>query len=350
MKTRFTELFGTKYPVVLSGMSWISVPEMVAAVSEAGGLGILATGVYGPDQTREAVRKVRELTDKPFGANATLFFPGAKENAKVLLEEKVPVINFSMGKGDWIVEAAHAYGGKVIGTVVNEVHARKAASYGTDALLVTGHEAAAHGGEMTTLVLVPTIADAVDIPIIAAGGIGDGRGLAAALALGADAVAMGTRLMNTRESPIHNHCKELAIEKGSDDTVFTTRFDGQPCRVMKAPGSKRAIKKGLALGKAFFASREVAKMMGINHMKMAAGVTASGWKTIKQMAFMANAFKAFRLATTEGDVERGVLPLGQVTALVHDTPTVAETLERVITEAEAVRTRFNEMSPTPRVP
>ncbi|MBL6975838.1 MAG: nitronate monooxygenase [Deltaproteobacteria bacterium] len=340
MKTRITELFSIQHPVVLSGMSWISIPEMVAAVSEAGGLGILATGVYNATQTREAVRKVKELTDKPFGANATLYFPGARANAKVLLEEQVPVINFSMGKGDWIVKAAHEYGGKVIGTVVNEEHAKKAAAYGTNALLVTGHEAAAHGGEMTTLVLVPNIADAVDVPIIAAGGIGDGRGLAAALSLGADAVAMGTRLMNTKESPIHDNCKRLAIEKGSDDTVFTTRFDGQPCRVMKAPGADKAIRRGLSLGRAFFTSREVAQMMGMNHLKMAAGVTASGWKTIKMMAFMANAFKAFRLATTEGDVDKGVLPLGQVTALVNDTPSVAEVIDRVVAEADTVIERL----------
>jgi len=344
MKTRITESFGVRHPVILSGMSWISVPEMVAAVSEAGGLGILATGVYNADQTRKAVRRVRELTDKPFGANATLYFPGAKRNARVLLEEEVPVINFSMGKGDWIVEAAHGYGGKVIGTVVNEVHARKAASYGTDALLVTGHEAAAHGGEMTTFVLVPTIVDCVDIPVIAAGGIGDGRGLYAALALGAEGVAMGTRLMNTQESPVHEHCKELSVQKGSDATVFTTRYDGQPCRVMKSKGSEKAIKRGLSLGRAFFSSREVARMMGMNHMKMAVGVTASGWKNIRQMAYMANAFKAFKLSTNEGDVDKGVLPLGQVTALVNDTPSVAETIERVVAEAEEVHSRLDKMT------
>ena len=123
MKTRITELFGIKYPIVLSGMSWISVPKMVAAVSNAGRLGILATGPFSADQTRASVKAIRSLTDKPFGANATLLFPGASENAKVLLEEKVPVINFSLGKGDWIVKQSHSYGGKVIATVVNARHA-----------------------------------------------------------------------------------------------------------------------------------------------------------------------------------------------------------------------------------
>ncbi|MEA2101010.1 MAG: nitronate monooxygenase, partial [Thermodesulfobacteriota bacterium] len=119
MKTRITELFGIEHPIIMSGMSWVSVPKLVAAVSNAGGLGILATGPLDTVQTRESVREIRRLTDKPFGANASLLFPGAKENAQVLLEEKVPVINFALGKGDWICDEAHKYGGKVVATVVN---------------------------------------------------------------------------------------------------------------------------------------------------------------------------------------------------------------------------------------
>jgi len=125
MKTRITEILGIKYPILLSGMSWVSVPKLVAAVSNAGGLGILATGPLSTDETRRAVHEIRELTDKPFGANASLLFPGATENARVLLEEKVPVINFALVKGGWIVEEAHKYGGKVLATVVNHRHAKK---------------------------------------------------------------------------------------------------------------------------------------------------------------------------------------------------------------------------------
>ena len=263
MKTRITELFGIRHPILLSGMSWISVPEMVAAVSEAGGLGILATGVLSAPQTREAIRKIRERTDKPFAANVTLYFPGARENAQVLIEEKVPVINVSMGKGDFLVQAAREWGGKVIATVVNEKHARAAESWGADALLVTGHEAAAHGGDVTTMVLVPAIADAVKIPVVAAGGIADGRGLAAVLALGGEGVAMGTRLMMTKDSPIHEACKELALQKGIADTVYTTRFDGQPCRILVSKGSRKAIRRGLDLPRALSNSRQIARMMEI---------------------------------------------------------------------------------------
>jgi enoyl-[acyl-carrier protein] reductase II len=145
MKTRITELLEIEHPIILSGMSWISIPEMVAAVSNAGGLGLLATGALNAEETRASVKRIRELTDKPFGANASLLFPGAAQNAAVLLEEKVPVINFSLGKGDWIVNAANEYGGKVLATVTNVRHAKRAQDYGSHGVIVTGNEAAAHG-------------------------------------------------------------------------------------------------------------------------------------------------------------------------------------------------------------
>ena len=333
MRTRITELLAIRYPIVLSGMSWVSVPELVAAVSNAGGLGILATGVFNARQTRAAIHRVRELTDKPFGVNVTLYFPGARENAQVLLDERVPVINFSMGKGDWLVKAAHSYGGKVVATVTTVKHAQAVAAYGTDALIATGHEAAAHGGDVTSLVLVPRLADAVTMPIIAAGGFADGRGLAAALALGADGIAMGTRFMSTVESPVHANAKRSAIDTDSDGTVYSDRFDGQPCRVMRSDAARRAIRRGLDLKRAAFASREIARTMEVPHLKLALGVLASGWKNTRQLAHLATAFRSFRLATEEGDRERGVLPLGQVTGLVHDVPTVAQVIERIVAEA-----------------
>ena len=335
MKTRITELLGIKYPIILSGMSWISVPKMVAAVSNAGGLGILATGPLNAAQTREAIKEVRSLTDKPFGANATLLFPGAAENAKVLLEEKVPVINFSLGKGDWIVKAAHAYGGKVIATVVNARHAKRAEEYGVDAVIATGHEAAAHGEHVTSLVLIPSLADAVKIPIIAAGGFADGRGLLAALALGAEGIAMGTRFMTTKGSPLHETYKNLSVEKDVTDTIFSDRFDGMWCRILNTPAAKKAVKKGLNLPAAFFNSQEIAQQLGLPYVKLFLGVLASGWKNARQLAFMANGFKAIRIATEEGDTKKGVLPVGQVTGLIHDVPTVAEVIEQIVAEAKA---------------
>ncbi len=342
MKTRITELLGIRYPIFLSGMSWISVPKMVAAVSNAGGLGILATGPLSGAETRKAIREIRELTDKPFGANASLLFPGAAENAKILLEEKVPVINFALGKGDWLVKRAHEYGGKVIATVVSVRHAVRAQEYGCDAVIATGHEAAAHGEALTTFILIPTLADALKIPVIAAGGIADGRGLAAALALGADGVAMGTRLMTTKESPLHDVYKKFSIEKQATDTLFSDRFDGLFCRVMKTEAAERAIRRGLNLPASFFNSREIARQIHAPYWKLFLGVLATGWKNAKQLAFMANAFQAIHVATAFGDTKAGVLPVGQSTGLVHDEPTVAELFERIVAEAGDIRKRLDE--------
>lgn len=334
MKTRITEMFGIRYPILLSGMSWISTPKMVAAVSNAGGLGILATGPLSSTQTREAIKDIRKLTDRPFGANATLMFPGAAENAKVLLQEQVPVINFSLGKGDWIVKEAHQYGGRVLATVVNLRHAKRAQEYGTDAIIATGQEAAAHGEDVTSLVLIPHLAENLEIPVIAAGGFADGRGLAAALALGAEGVAMGTRLMVTKESPLHENYKKLALEKQVYDTIFSKRFDGILCRVMRTDAAERAIKKGLSWPAAYFNSRDFAKMVNMPHSKLLVGALLSGYSNAKQLAYMANAFKAIRVATEEGDSRRGVLPVGQVQGLIHDQPTVAELFERMEREAQ----------------
>jgi enoyl-[acyl-carrier protein] reductase II len=339
MKTRITGMFGIKYPIVLSGMSWISTPKMVAAVSNAGGLGILATGPLSSTQTREAIHEIRKLTDKPFGANATLMFPGAAENAKVLLQEKVPVINFSLGKGDWIVKEAHEYGGKVLATVVNLRHAKRAQDYGTDAIIATGQEAAAHGEDVTSLVLIPHLAENLKIPVIAAGGFADGRGLAAALALGAEGVAMGTRLMVTKESPLHENYKKLALEKEVYDTIFSKRFDGILCRVMKTNAAEKAIKKGLSWPAAFSNSWDFAKMVNMPHSKLIVGVLLSGYSNARQLAYMANAFKAIRVATEDGDSKTGVLPVGQVQGLIHDQPTVAELFERIEKEAQDAQNR-----------
>jgi enoyl-[acyl-carrier protein] reductase II len=341
MKTRITEMVGIKYPIVLSGMSWISTPKMVAAVSNAGGLGILATGPLSHKQTGEAIAEIRKLTDKPFGANASLMFPGAAENAKVLLQEKVPVINFALGKGDWIVNEAHKYGGRVFATVVNLRHAKRAQDYGSDAVIATGQEAAAHGEDVTSLVLIPHLAENLKIPVIAAGGFADGRGLAAALALGAEGIAMGTRLMTTKESPLHDNYKKMTLENQVYDTLFSKRFDGILCRVMKTDAAKRALKKGLNLPAAFFNSREIARQVNVPYFKLFVGVLASGWSNARQLAFMANAFQAIKEATEDGNTKTGVLPVGQVQGLISDQPTVAQLFERMVKEAQAAQAKVN---------
>ncbi len=333
MKTRISTLLGIRYPIILSGMSWISVPRLVAAVSNAGGLGILATGILSKEETREAVREIKRLTNKPFGANLVLYFPGADKNAEVLFEEKVPVINYALGRGDRIAKEAHAYGAKVLATVTTHKHALAAVRDGADALIVTGHEAAGHGGAVTSLVLVPAIVDAVKIPVIAAGGFADGRGLASALLLGAEGIAMGTRFMNTVESPVHENMKRLSVEKEVYDTIYTHKIDGIPARFMKSRKSISIMKKPLNIFKAALDSKDIADSLGFPWIKLAIGILLSGYGSAKKMATMAVGFKAFKAGSVDGDNERGVLPLGQVTGLIHDTPTVDAVMKRIIKEA-----------------
>jgi enoyl-[acyl-carrier protein] reductase II len=342
MKTPITTLLGIEHPIVLPGMSWISTPELVAAVSNAGGLGILATGPLSPEETRLAIRKVRELTDKPFGIGATLMMPGAKENAEVALEEQVPVINFSLGKGDWIVEKAHAYGGKVIATVVNEKHALSAQNIGCDALLVTGHEAAAHGGDVTSMVLIPAIADCVDIPFIATGGFADGRGLLAALSLGAGAIAMGSRLATSAESPVHNDTKKAVVDKSISDTVYSKNFDGIPARYMKTLTSVRLTKKPMNIVFTFIKAMQAAKMVKQPLWKIAMGMLVMLDK-MKMLAYFGAAMPRLKTATEDGDLKQGMQFIGQSQGLIRDVSTVDEIIQRILAEAKEAKSKTDEI-------
>ncbi|PVZ70271.1 NAD(P)H-dependent flavin oxidoreductase [Pelagibaculum spongiae] len=335
MKTRITDLLGIEKPLILPGMSWVSIPELVAAVSNAGGLGILATGPLNEKETRAAIQKIRQLTDKPFGVGCTLLMPGAKENAKVALAEKVPVINFSLGKGDWICKQAHAYGGKVIATVVNEKHALSAQSIGADALMVTGHEAAAHGGNATSMVLLPAIADAVDIPLILAGGVADGRGLAATLALGGHAAAMGTRLATSQESPVHAATKQLILEKSILETIYSKDFDGLWCRVMETPSAKSACKKKMNFFKACRGALKARKEISIPLWKIVAAMAVAPTK-VKDLAYFGAASQAIRASIEDGDHEMGVQLIGQSQGLVNDIASVDEIISRTVNQAEQV--------------
>lgn len=336
MKTEITKLFGIKYPIILPGMSWISVPELVAAVSNAGGLGILATGPLTREETRASIKRIRELTKKPFGIGCTLLMPGARENAEIALEEKVPVINISLGKGDDIMKPCHAYGGKVISTVTTVKHAIAAEKAGADALQVTGHEAAAHGGMVTSLVLVPAIKKAVKIPIISIGGYCDGKGLIAALSLGADGIGMGSRLSVTKESPVHDLTKKATIEMTEQDTLYSNRFDGLYCRVLDTKSARKAIRRGMSLPRAFFASFSGAKQVGVPWIKLAIGTIMRGPKIMFQLAHFVTSVALIKYATEDGDLKKGVHLIGQVQGLIDDIPSVKEVIDRTVKEAQII--------------
>jgi enoyl-[acyl-carrier protein] reductase II len=335
MKTAMTDLLGIEHPILLPGMSWISKPALVSAVSEAGGLGILATGPLSPEETRSAIQEIRKRTDRPFGVGVTLMMPGAAENARTSLEEEVPVVNYQLGRGEWLIEGAHRYGGKAITTVTSIKHACSAERAGADAVLVTGHEAAAHGEEVTSMVLIPAVARAVEIPIIAAGGFADGRGLLAALALGASGIAMGTRFAATAESALHERTKQTIVDKGPEETLYTNNFDGMWARLMRTPRSVEITRKPMGFVESSLRSLRTARRMG-----MPLGAV---WKRLIQspsqarlLAYFGASVPLVEAATVEGDVEQGVQFIGQAQGLVADIPTAGDVVRRVVAEAEEI--------------
>lgn len=332
-----TELFGIEHPIMLAGMNWVTNPTLVAAVSNAGGLGIFATAGSTPDEMRESIREIKKLTNRPFGVNVILRFD-PEERIKVAIEEKVPILNYTLGK-PWFIEQVHAYGGKVLGTTALAKHAAKAAQLGCDAVIVTGHEAAAHGDKATSMVLIPIAAGTVKVPIIAAGGIHDGRGLAAALSLGAEGVSMGTRFMLTKECILHDNFKKLCLAATEQDTLYGTAFDGMLGRVLKSKGAEKLQTSGIGLLERFQAVMKIRKLlqmsypafvaMGLKTM-MAPEDSVSLWVQSHQAVSAARALKAIH----DGDVETGFLFAGQDIGGINDVPTVKELIDRTIAEAE----------------
>jgi enoyl-[acyl-carrier protein] reductase II len=337
IKTRFTEMMGIQHPIVLAGMNWITTPKLVSAVCKAGGLGILATAASTPEETRKQIREIRSLTDKPFGINQILIGPGAKENIAIGIEEKVPIINYSLGK-PWFIDQVHAYGGKVMGTVAVARHAARAAQLGCDVLIVTGHEAAAHGDAATSLVLVPLVAGMVKIPLIAAGGFYDGRGLAAALVLGADAISMGTRFIVTKESNVHETFKNLILKATEQDTLYSDVFDGMPGRVLKSPGADAIMKSGLSFSESMKSAMEVKRVLNLSFLKFMSlswtMMKSEEGKSLLMQARQANGAVRHLKAIREGDAKDGFLFAGQSSGGIQDMPACKDLIERIVAEAE----------------
>ncbi len=344
LKTKMTELFGIQHPIMLAGMNWITEPKLVSAVCNAGGLGILAIARCNPKETRENIKQVRDLTDKPFGINQILIGPGAKENIAVAIEEKVPIINYSLGK-PWFVNDVHAYGGKVVGTIAVAKHAAKAVQLGCDALVITGHEAAAHGAAATSMVLIPLVASMVKVPLIAAGGFYDGRGLAAALALGADGISMGSRFMVVKESMVHDNFKKLCIDASEQDTLYSHVFDGMNGRVLKTKEAQAMMKRSFPIIEAFQGALLVKKLMNLSFAKFLGAtiemLRAEEGHPLWVLARQAVGNMKHLKALNEGDVELGILFAGQCCGGITDIPTTKELIGRVIAEAEETLSKLN---------
>ncbi|MDY5956202.1 MAG: enoyl-[acyl-carrier-protein] reductase FabK [Frisingicoccus sp.] len=301
MKTAITELLNIQYPIFQGGMAWVAEHTLAAAVSNAGGLGIIASGGAPCDYVREEVRKTKALTDKPFGVNIMLMNPEADAIAHMVIEEGVKVVTTGAGNPEKYFPVWKEAGIKILPVVASVGLARRMEKYGADALIAEGCESGGHIGEMTTMALVPQVVQAVNVPVVAAGGIGDGHGVAAAFMLGAEGVQVGTRFLLADETQIHENYKEKVLKAKDIDSQVTGRSTGHPIRVLRNPMTRKYLK-----------------------------MEAEG-ATLEELEVMT--LGSLRRAVVEGDVKEGSLMAGQVAGLLNKRQTCKEIIEEMMTEA-----------------
>jgi NAD(P)H-dependent flavin oxidoreductase YrpB (nitropropane dioxygenase family) len=341
VRTALTELVGVRHPVVQTGMGWVAGPRLVAATAEAGGLGILASATMTFDDLVAAIDETQVRTDRPFGVNLRADAADASQRVDLLIERRVRVASFALAPKQEFIGRLKAAGSVVIPSIGAAKHARKVADWGADAVIVQGGEGGGHTGGVATTLLLPSVLDAVDIPVIAAGGFFDGRGLAAALAYGAAGVAMGTRFLLTRESTVPDSVKQLYLERGLDGTVVTTRVDGMPHRVLRTDLVEHLEKSSRAVG-LYHAVRNAGRFRRMTKLRwrdmLSEGMATKHGKdqTWAQLVMAANTPMLLRAGLVEGNTRAGVLASGQVVGMLHDLPTVRELIEGVVNEAESI--------------
>ena len=299
-----TTLLNIKYPIIQGGMANISLAELAAAVSNAGGLGIIGSGGWDANRLRDEIVKCKKLTDKPFGVNLMLMNPHCDELAKVIVEEGVKVVTTGAGSPGPYIEMFKAAGIKIIPVVPSVALAKRVARLGVDAIIAEGTESGGHVGELTTMALLPQVVDAVDLPVIAAGGIADGRGMVAAMALGACGVQIGTRFLTAKECPVHENYKQAILKAKDTDTVVTGRSVGVPVRCLKNPMTREYV----ALEKK--------------------GVSAEELEYLTLVSL--------RKAVLDGDVKGGSVMVGQVAGMLSKVQTVSEIIEDIYNHASKV--------------
>ena len=304
MNTRVSELLGTKYPVIQGGMAWVAEYHLAAAVSNAGGLGIIGAASAPPEVVREQIREAKKLTDKPFGVNVMLLNPNAAEVAQIVIEEGVKVVTTGAGNPGKFMDAWKAAGVVVIPVVASVAMAKMMERGGADAVVAEGMESGGHIGAQTTMTLVPQIADAVKIPVIAAGGIADGRGVAAAFMLGAEGVQLGTRFVVAEESIVHPNYKERVIKARDIDSEVTGMSTGHPIRVLRNQMSREYLKM----------EKEGASFEELEQLTLG----------------------SLRKAVIDGDVVNGSVMAGQSAGLVKKEQSCREIIEEIMTEADAL--------------
>lgn len=327
------------HPILQTGMGWVATPELVAAACNAGAFGFLAAATIPAPEVEAAIRRVRQLTDRPFGVNFLMDAPGADVIVEAIVRNGVKAAGYNRAPDAGLIRRLKDAGVVCVPTCGAVQHARKAEKLGADVVIVQGSEGGGHTGNVPTSLLVSACADAIEVPVVAAGGFCDGRGLVAALAFGAEGIAMGTRFLLTRESPVRETTTDRYLAAGVGDVVVTTRVDGLPQRVIRnelvrdleSKGSIAllwlALRNGLAMRKVTGASVADLLRAGLamrRHEKL----------TRSQMLMAANAPMLAKLAMQDGDPVRGYLPSGTVTGVIDDLPSCAELVQRIVEEAE----------------
>ncbi len=347
LRTRFCELVGCRLPVVQTGMGWVSGANLTAATSAAGGFGILAAVTMTPEQLRTAVHGVKDRTGAPFGVNFRADQPDLAERVEFVVSEGVRLVSFAGAPTAGSVARCHDAGVVVMPTVGARRHAEKVLEMGVDAVIAQGGEGGGHTGTVPTSLLLPQVVDAVgtDIPVLGAGGFHDGRGLVAALAFGADGVAMGTRFLLTQESHVPDAVKVRYTAATVFDTVVTTALDGAPQRVIRTEVVDRLehAPRLLRLPRAALAALRFRKETGTSVrdlLREGRAMRAHQDLTLSQLAMAANAPMLIKATMVDGKPEVGILPTGQVTGVIDELPTVAELLARIEAEAESVLKRL----------
>jgi NAD(P)H-dependent flavin oxidoreductase YrpB (nitropropane dioxygenase family) len=343
METALTRLVGVRRPIVQTGMGWVAGPRLVSATANAGALGILASATMTVDQLRDAVREVRSRTDAPFGVNLRADAADAGDRVRVIVDEGVRVASFALAPSAELIGELKEAGVVVVPSVGARRHAEKVAAWGADAVIVQGGEGGGHTGEVATTVLLPQVVDAVDIPVVAAGGFFDGRGLVAALAYGAAGVAMGTRFLLTSDSTVPDAVKARYLAATVKDVTVTRAVDGLPHRMLRTELVTALENSGRAraLWHALRRAADFRKVSGLSWTGMARdGLALRHGKdlTWSQVLLAANTPMLLRSAMVDGRTDLGVMASGQVAGVIDDLPSCAELVDRIMKEAAEVLT------------
>jgi NAD(P)H-dependent flavin oxidoreductase YrpB (nitropropane dioxygenase family) len=338
LRTRLTELVGVRHPIVQTGMGWVAGPRLVSATANAGGLGILASATMSYDELDKAITEVKGRTPEPFGVNLRADAADAPERVRLLVKHGVKVASFALApKKDLIAELKDA-GVVVIPSVGAARHAEKVAAWGADAVLIQGGEGGGHTGAVPTTLLLPTVLDAVDIPVIAAGGFFDGRGLAAALSYGAAGIGMGTRFLLTKDSTVPDAVKQKYLSYDLNGTVVTRKVDGMPHRMLRTDLVEELEESSLVrrLGPTARRTLGFKQMSGMSWRELIAdgrSMKHGSDRSWSQMVLAANTPMMLKAGLVDGRTDAGVLASGQVVGLIDDLPTCEELIDRVVTEA-----------------